>query len=297
MRISYLFIIALIIISCRSEQQKQQAAIARMEKSLEKELTADKAEGLLNLYEAYRVAHPEDDAQNATYLYKEAELRSKLGQAEKAADMLLAGLKDYRETAQAQNLALLLASLYEEKLEAYPPARTIYQIGVELFPENDTFKKKLSSNWKPFEKRMQELRKQVFNESTGRVDVGAAQDFILSAEVYAVLLPKDVQTPQLLFQAGDVAGATRDYEQSLALFERINEEYPDFEKGSQVLFMRAFTLDAELRRFEEAKLLYEAFLDKYPNDELAESAKFSLANLGKSEEEIIQGFMKKQEEQ
>lgn len=297
MRISYLLIIALIIISCRSEQQKQQAEIARLERSLEKELTAEKAESLLGLYEAYRVAHPKDDAQNAAYLYKEAELRSKLGQAKEAADMLLAGMKDYRETPQMPEMALLLASLYEEKLEAYPPARTIYQLGAELFPENETFKTKQSPNWKPFETRMQELRTQVFNESTGRVDVGAAQDFIQSAKVYAVLLPDNPKTPELLFQAGDVAGAIRDYEQSLALFERINEEYPDFEKGSQVMFMRAFTLDAELRRFDEAKLLYEAFLDKYPNDELAESAKFSLANLGKSEEEIIQEFLKKQEEQ
>ncbi|MBK7870422.1 MAG: tetratricopeptide repeat protein [Saprospiraceae bacterium] len=93
-----------------------------------------------------------------------------------------------------------------------------------------------------------------------------------------------------------MAGAIRDYEKALAFLAKINTDYPDYKRAPQALFMRAFTLDAELKRYNEAKVLYQEFLKKYPNDELAESAQFSLKNLGKSEEEIVQGFIEKQKQ-
>ncbi len=146
-----------------------------------------------------------------------------------------------------------------------------------------------------FQSALSMLRSGVFDEKTNRVDAQAANDFMEIAEAYAQLRPQDTLTPDLLFQAADVAGAVRDYERSLAYFEQINTAYPDYSRASQALFMRAFVLDSELKRYPEAKALYEAFLQKYPNDELAPSAKFSLQNLGKSEEEIIQEFLKRQE--
>lgn len=148
-----------------------------------------------------------------------------------------------------------------------------------------------------FQSALDTLRKNVFNEKTNRIDQQSAVDFIELTEGYASIRPESALTPDLLFQGSDVAGAIRDYEKALAFLAKINTDYPDYKRAPQALFMRAFTLDAELKRYNEAKVLYQEFLKKYPNDELAESAQFSLKNLGKSEEEIVQGFIEKQNNQ
>ena len=57
--------------------------------------------------------------------------------------------------------------------------------------------------------------------------------------------------------------------------------------------LSAFTLDNDLKRFEEARTLYEEFLERYPQNEFSDDARFLLENLGKDEEEIIRSFEKK----
>ena len=59
----------------------------------------------------------------------------------------------------------------------------------------------------------------------------------------------------------------------------------------------AFTLDNDLQRHEEAKELYESFLEKYPDDDFADDTQFLLQNLGKTDEEIIQSFEGQNESQ
>jgi outer membrane protein assembly factor BamD (BamD/ComL family) len=49
----------------------------------------------------------------------------------------------------------------------------------------------------------------------------------------------------------------------------------------------AYTYENNLHDLVRAKTLYEEFLQKFPNGELAQDAKLSLDNLGKSPEELI----------
>ena len=62
------------------------------------------------------------------------------------------------------------------------------------------------------------------------------------------------------------------------------------------MFLKAFTFDNDLKDYENARKYYEEFLAKYPNNEFAESAKFLLDNLGKSDEELRQIIEQKQKE-
>jgi len=157
-------------------------------------------------------------------------------------------------------------------------------------PQIATYRKNAKSL---LNKRLLALRMQIFNDSTGVANYEAATEFINLSERYAALLPEEKETPNWLFQAGELAGSLHQYDKTLALYKKINEEFPAYEKSSQVLFMRAFTLDSELKRLEEAKVLYEDFIKKYPKDDFADDAQFLLDNLGKSEEELIRNFQKK----
>lgn len=108
---------------------------------------------------------------------------------------------------------------------------------------------------------------------------------------------EEQQVVDYLLRAGDVSTRLKDYNRTLGYYETILEKYPENPRASRAHFMKAFTLDNKLGKLEEAKKEYEAFLAKYPDDDFANDAAFSLKNLGKSAEEIIQGFEAKKAEE
>ena len=100
----------------------------------------------------------------------------------------------------------------------------------------------------------------------------------------------------LLHQAGETARSIRNYGKAIEIYDLIYNVFPDYEKAPQALFLKAFTLDNDLKQTEEAKALYEAFLEKHPDNEFADDTQFLLDNLGKDDEEIIQSFQQKESE-
>ncbi len=110
---------------------------------------------------------------------------------------------------------------------------------------------------------------------------------------YADAFPTDSLSVKYLSKAGETARLLRQFDKALEIFGKIEKNYPDSREAAAAMFMKAFTLDNDLKKLEEAKLAYEAFLQKYPNDEFADDAQFLLKNLGKSPEEIIKGFEQK----
>ncbi len=112
---------------------------------------------------------------------------------------------------------------------------------------------------------------------------------------YADAFPTDSNAVQYLTKAGETARLLKNYDKAFEVFDKIINDYPQSKEAPAAMFMKAFTLDNDLKKLDEAKQAYEAFLQKYPNDEFADDAQFLLNNLGKSPEEIIKGFEKKSE--
>jgi TolA-binding protein len=78
---------------------------------------------------------------------------------------------------------------------------------------------------------------------------------------------------------------------SVELFIRLHDDYPSSEYAPSGLFMAGFIYANELQNFEAAKAIYQQFLNEYPEDELAASAKAELDFMGLSPEEILQKNM------
>ena len=57
--------------------------------------------------------------------------------------------------------------------------------------------------------------------------------------------------------------------------------------GAQIFQVVAENVNADTA---QARSHYQAFVDAYPNHSLAKDASFSLANLGKTDEELIRMF-------
>lgn len=123
-----------------------------------------------------------------------------------------------------------------------------------------------------------------------------AEDFIKTSEELAALVQKNNpdQYVDLLLKAAGLAKAIEKPEKAIELYAQVMANAPQHAKAATAQFMTGFIYANDLNQLDKAKVAYESFLQKYPNDELAESAKMELENLGKSPEELIKKFEQQQ---
>ena len=119
---------------------------------------------------------------------------------------------------------------------------------------------------------------------------------IQSYSDYAKNFPDDSVTPDYLFKAGEIATAIQQYPQALSYYKTITEKYPQFKMIKESLYLQGYLLDNFLNDDAKAKLIYEEVIAKYPSTSYANDAKAAISNLGKTDEELIKEFKKKNKE-
>lgn len=82
------------------------------------------------------------------------------------------------------------------------------------------------------------------------------------------------------------------YRQALNLYDQIYKNYPDAPEAQKALFLTGFLRANEFNQPDSARAAYELFLKKYPNSEMANSAKLELENIGVAPDEILQRKLK-----
>lgn len=78
-------------------------------------------------------------------------------------------------------------------------------------------------------------------------------------------------------------------------FSKVIQEYPNGLFSSKALFMLGYINANHMKNFEKAKEYYTEFLEKYPDHELADAARYELENMGKDVEDLP--FLNEQPEQ
>lgn len=107
--------------------------------------------------------------------------------------------------------------------------------------------------------------------------------------------PESELSPKALFEAGklyqsnaikemDMTGSMK---KSLALYRKIIDKYPGSREAPEAMFMTGFIESNELGDYNAATQTFKLFLEKYPNHEMASSARAELDNMGLSPEEIV----------
>jgi len=89
-----------------------------------------------------------------------------------------------------------------------------------------------------------------------------------------------------LFQTGQLLQSEQKFQAAIDTFEYLLEKYPDNKYGVQAKFMIAFILSEHLQEYDQAKIILEEFINEYPDDSLADDAKWQLENMGKDLEEL-----------
>jgi len=107
--------------------------------------------------------------------------------------------------------------------------------------------------------------------------------------------PKDEKAPETLIKLASIyqnkmvktLSAKVSLEKAANIYRQVFESYPNSKEAPTSLFMSAFILANELQKYHAAEIAYQLFLQKYPNHELAASAREELNNLGLSPEQIL----------
>lgn len=143
--------------------------------------------------------------------------------------------------------------------------------------------------------KMEKLEGEIYSEdfiydSKGLARAGELLDLYVSE---AESDPTGEAAPGYLFKAAELAMNLDRTQESMDLYNQVIYKYPDYEKAPECLFLLAFIYENTLQNYGKAKELYEQFLVRHPDHEFADDARFSLQHLGKSPEELMREFEKK----
>ncbi len=108
--------------------------------------------------------------------------------------------------------------------------------------------------------------------------------------------PESANAPEALFQIATLyqnkmvknLSDKESFKKAETTFRKVFNKYPNDKRAPMALFLSGFILANDLKNFEGATSAYNLFLQKYPQNELATSAKEELENMGLSPDQILQ---------
>jgi len=142
-----------------------------------------------------------------------------------------------------------------------------------------------------------DLGKKIFEnpDNTG-INRATSLAYVDACEAYALVNPNNPNTAGYLFKAAEVAKSLRTFPKSLSLYDWIIQDYPDYEKMPTSLFLKGFIIENNLGDDEKARKVYDEFVNRFPDHELADDVQFLIENLGKTDEEILEMIEQKRQE-
>lgn len=135
---------------------------------------------------------------------------------------------------------------------------------------------------------MDSLLYNMTDPETQRFIPRVARQYLQLTNGYAKAKPDAPESPELLYKSGEIARSIGAYQEALAIYSNIESYFPLYEKAPKGLFMQAFIYAEDLKNEEQARVLYEQFIEKYPKDDFVDEAQFLLESMGKSDEEIFE---------
>lgn len=291
MRISFIMFTALLIFNgCKKEtstytSQNQQRSVKELEKAYDANKSDSIATDLIYAYgHEVNTANSKNDKIN--YLKKAISFTKKNGFHEYRIVFLKELIKLDPEGTSDE--LLTLGNIYAE--EENTDLQSIIFLGFKKrFPNDPRIKDinhKIFLQLSDHQMYFRELIKDVYNkQKNGEVDIEKGENFIEQANAYALGFAGDPSVPNYLMIAADVARAIGDPNTSVGQYDWVYKYYPDYSNAPLALFLKGYEIENSLKQYNDAKKVYETFLQIYPNDRLAKDVKILIENLGKSPEE------------
>jgi tetratricopeptide (TPR) repeat protein len=126
-------------------------------------------------------------------------------------------------------------------------------------------------------------------------DKNQALNALVVFDAYTSYCKIDTITPVYLIKSAQLARSVNNYQKASMYLKQCIDEYVRFENRAAAMFLLAQLYDdtAALNNETEAKALYEKIIKEFPSSEWAMNSKAAIQMLGKSDEQMIQEFLKK----
>ena len=135
------------------------------------------------------------------------------------------------------------------------------------------------------------------NKSANMLDKNLANNALSAYQQFAMSYKKDSLTAWYLFRGADLASSALGiHEHALEMYDEIINNHPTFPKYPEALFLAGFISQDKMQNGERAKKYYDKLIANYPDHEFVDDAKAMMSFFGKSDEEIVKEFEKKNEE-
>ena len=298
MRIYILLILLSAVFACKGGKSPEEKTVNAQMKIYENNPTDSTAQSLVQALSKYLEVHGLKDSTSARYLLKAGRVSSAHNQWSQALGFYKLYMIHYpNRPDQADRLIEVITIM--DTLQKPQLSQVLYRSFTERF-NNDSraaaYQSKLLKKEVSVDSLLKEIGLKMFNDSIYRLDENIARLYVDACEAAVMAQPDLPNAPEYLHRAAETARTLRDIPKAITLYDWIIEHYPNHPRGATSLFLKAFTFDNDLKDFENARIYYEEFLKKYPNNEFVESANFLLENLGKSEEELKEILEKKSKE-
>lgn len=142
----------------------------------------------------------------------------------------------------------------------------------------------LMENIKAKEKIVSESTTDIFDKSTAE---SLRNDYIEFANEY----PEDSLAPIFLHKASELAINLNMPQEAVSTIDTLIKRFPDYTYLPDAWFFKGFIQETYLNNQAEALKTYQSFVQKFPNHEMIPQVQFSIDNLGKSADELMDEFM------
>jgi|AntRauTorckE6833_2_1112554.scaffolds.fasta_scaffold00749_13 outer membrane protein assembly factor BamD (BamD/ComL family) len=143
--------------------------------------------------------------------------------------------------------------------------------------------------------KIERKEKQLMEVDENKATEEIAKSLIADYLEFASKHPQDTLTPQYRFRAADMMMNRNLPVKALKQLDIVMNQYPGFNKVADALFLKGYILENNLGELGRAKEVYDQFLEQYPKHAFADDVKVSLEYLGRSPEDLVRMFEKREE--
>ncbi len=257
---------------------------------------SDQAKALIDLYDEYITSNPNSDL-TPKYIYRCAQQNYTINQFARANELVKQQLLEYPKADISPYSASLLALLSKDRVGQPLMAGGIVPAAFEKYGDHKALapvKEYVTNPNESIDKIISEVEGRLNDDSLKRINKAAAVRYIALNEGASYIFADDNnRAGEYVYKAARTANATGNFYKALDLYKRLTDQYQNHPKAPQALFQQAFIQEQAFRNSSEAKKLYTTFLERYPNDEFADDAKFSLENIDRPMDEVFDELMRK----
>lgn len=102
--------------------------------------------------------------------------------------------------------------------------------------------------------------------------------------------PEDTLSPHYLYKATNLCIGVSNGARAMQLIDRTLNDFPQSRYLATTVFLKAYVYENLLGNYGQASAVYNDFLKKFPDHDLADDAEAALMYLGKSPEELVKEF-------